>query len=241
MFLDNAVCHVQTKSGPFPHRLGGKERIKYLRHDLRRNALPGVADPYLHHAVIPVEIRRAYSLTRDGRAFKPGEPVIPSPKGDLLTLVSDPYLPGGMKSRSFDENGLAPSKTTVVENNVFKRHTANKRYADYLNIEATGDFANLIIPPGSRTIDELLSDGPLLHILKFSTFEPNSVTGAFSGEIRLGYLVEGEKRTPIKGGAVAGVMTEAMKEVYFSKETTKRESYCGPLAIRVQNLNVSGR
>lgn len=173
--------------------------------------------------------------------FKPGEPVIPSPKGDVLTLVSDPCLPGGMKSRSFDENGLVPSKVVVVDNNIFKTQTANKRYADYLNIEATGDFTNLIIPPGGRTMDELLSNGPLLHLLKFSTFEPNSVTGAFSGEIRLGYLIEGEKRTPIKGGAVAGVMTEAMKEVYFSKETTKRESYCGPLAIRVQNLNVSGR
>ncbi|MFH1148669.1 MAG: metallopeptidase TldD-related protein [Pseudomonadota bacterium] len=173
--------------------------------------------------------------------FKPGEPVIASPKGDTLTLESDPYLPGAIKSRPFDENGLVPSRVTVIDNNLFKKHTANKRYADYLGIEATGDFSNLVVPPGTRTMDELLSDGPLLHLLKFSTFEPNSVTGAFSGEIRLGYLIDGEKRIPIKGGAVAGVMAEAMKEVYFSKETTKREAYYGPSAIRVQKLSISGR
>jgi len=173
--------------------------------------------------------------------FKENEPILSNTKGERLTLISDPSLPGSMKSKSFDENGLAPEKVLVIENNIFRNRTANKRYADYLGIKPTGNFANVVVSPGDYSLKELMSPAPVLHLLKFSTFEPNPVTGAFSGEIRVGYLIDGDKRVPIKGGSISGTMSKAMQEIYFSQETTKRESYSGPLAIKVCNVNVAGR
>ncbi|MDD5451760.1 MAG: metallopeptidase TldD-related protein [Desulfovibrionales bacterium] len=173
--------------------------------------------------------------------FKENEPIMSNPKGERLTLISDPFLPGSMKSKSFDENGLASERVLVIENNIFRNRTANKRYADYLGIEPTGDFANVVVSPGDYSLKDLMSPSPVLYLLKFSTFEPNPVTGAFSGEIRVGYLIDGDKRVPIKGGSISGTMSQALKEIYFSKETTKRESYSGPLAVKVCNLNVAGR
>jgi PmbA protein len=173
--------------------------------------------------------------------FKENEPIMSNPKGERLTLISNPFLPGSMKSKSFDENGLAPEKVLVVENNIFRNRTANKRYADYLGIKPTGDFANVVVSPGDYSLMELMSPAPVLHLLKFSTFEPNPVTGAFSGEIRVGYLIEGDKRIPIKGGSISGTMSQSLKEIYFSKETTKRAAYSGPLAVKVCNVNVAGR
>ncbi|MEW6328250.1 MAG: metallopeptidase TldD-related protein [Thermodesulfobacteriota bacterium] len=173
--------------------------------------------------------------------FKENEPIVSGPRGEKLTLVSDPFLPGGIKSRPFDENGLAISKVTVIEQNVFRNRTANKRYADYLGIAPTGDFANVVVSPGNYLLKELMSPSPVLCLLKFSTFEPNPVTGAFSGEIRVGYLVDGDKRLPVKGGSVSGTMSKALQEIYFSRETTRRESYSGPLAIKVCNVNIAGQ
>lgn len=173
--------------------------------------------------------------------FKENEPIMSNPKGERLTLISDPFLPGSMKSKSFDENGLAPEKVLVIENNIFRNRTANKRYADYLGIKPTGNFANVVVSPGDYSLKELMSPAPVLHLLKFSTFEPNPVTGAFSGEIRVGYLIDGDKRVPIKGGSISGTMSKAMQEIYFSQETTKRAAYSGPLAIKVCNVNVAGR
>ncbi|MEW5948027.1 MAG: metallopeptidase TldD-related protein [Thermodesulfobacteriota bacterium] len=173
--------------------------------------------------------------------FKENEPITGNPKGERLTLISDPFLPGGIKSKSFDENGLASEKVLVIENNIFKNRIANKRYADYLGIKPTGDFANVVVLPGKSSLKDFISSAPALYLLKFSTFEPNPVTGAFSGEIRAGYLIDGDKRVPIKGGSISGTMSKAMQEIYFSRETTKRESYRGPLAVKVCNVNVGGR
>jgi PmbA protein len=77
-------------------------------------------------------------------------------------------------------------------------------------------------------------------LLKFSSFEPHPVSGAFSGEIRVGYLVKDGKVQPIKGGSISGVMDEALEEIYFSKETVKRDSYFGPMGIKGCGLKSAG-
>jgi PmbA protein len=76
---------------------------------------------------------------------------------------------------------------------------------------------------------------------RFSTFEPNPITGAFSGEIRTGYFWKNGRKRPIKGGSVSGTMQEAFKAAFFSREMIQRESYLGPEAVRVDNLDISGR
>ncbi len=173
--------------------------------------------------------------------FKEGNPVTPSRvSGETLTLTSNPLIPGGMKSRPVDDNGLPCKVVTVIKNNIFQQRTTNKRYADYLKLEPTGDFANVRISPGEKSFRELLSSGPIVHLLRFSTFEPNSVTGAFSGEIRTGYLLKDGISTPIKGGSVSGTMHKALHEIYFSRETVQRAAYVGPKGIRVNNLHVAG-
>jgi PmbA protein len=172
--------------------------------------------------------------------FTIGEPVISDLKGEPLTLISRPGLKGGTKSRSFDNNGLPLHRVEVIQNNIFQKRMNNKRYADYLQEEATGDFANIEIGTGSNGAEDLLEEGPCYHLLRFSTFDPNSITGTFSGEIRTGYFIKGGKSIPIKGGSVSGVMQEAFKKVFFSKEMTQRDFYLGPKTVRIEGLSIAG-
>ena len=91
-----------------------------------------------------------------------------------------------------------------------------KRYADYLRkrlqeISPTRRWGRV------KTFSDLLVEGPCYHWLRFSTFEPNPITGAFSGEIRTGYFLKKGQKIPIKGGSVSGTMQEAFKKAFFSR------------------------
>ena len=169
-----------------------------------------------------------------------GRPVISDLKGEALTLSSNPSLPGGIKTRAFDDNGLPLHRVQVIHNNIFQKRMNTKRYADYLQEEATGDFSNREVGTGSRPFLNLLAEGPCYHLLRFSTFEPNPITGAFSGEIRTGYFLKNGQEIPIKGGSVSGSIQEAFKQVFFSRELTQREAYLGPKAVRIEELDIAG-
>lgn len=171
--------------------------------------------------------------------LKKGETVIEKPEGELLTLFSNPQIPGGMKSGPYDENGLATKRVEVIRENVFLKRTLDKRYADYLGEEPTGGFSNVEVQTGAKTMDELLSGGTYL-LLRFSTFEPNPVTGNFSGEIRTGYRIEGGKRVPIKGGSVQGVINDAFRRAWFSSEKVVRSAYRGPAGVKLLGLDLAG-
>jgi PmbA protein len=172
--------------------------------------------------------------------FAIGQPIISDLRGEALSLSSNPIIPGAMKSRAFDDNGLPLKRVEVIRDNIFQKRMNNKRYADYLGEEATGAFSNLEVATGARSSEDLLAESPCYHLLRFSTFEPNPITGAFSGEIRTGYFLSKGQKTPIKGGSVSGTMQKAFKEVFFSKERVQREAYLGPMAIRIESLDILG-
>ncbi|MBW1917197.1 MAG: hypothetical protein JRI57_04130 [Deltaproteobacteria bacterium] len=172
--------------------------------------------------------------------FKPGEPVIAEPQGDRLTLSSDPWLPGGLASRPFDAQGLALQPVTIIENNFFRQVLADKRYADYLQLKPTGNLTNLKVQPGITPLAAMLGSGKVLHLLRFSTLEPNPVTGAISGEIRSGYLIDHGQVTPIKGGSVSGRLDQAFRQATLSQELVQRQSYRGPAGVRLEDMSLSG-
>jgi PmbA protein len=168
------------------------------------------------------------------------QPVLTEIKGEPLTLSSNPTIPGLLKTRSFDDQGLPLTPVEIIRENIFRKRLNSKRYADYLQEPATGGVANLEVAPGQKSFQDLLKNGPVYHLLRFSTFEPNPVTGAFSGEIRTGYFLRDGNSTPIKGGSVSGVMHQAFREGYFSRELTRRAAYLGPEAVRLEGLEIAG-
>ncbi len=161
-------------------------------------------------------------------------------KGEPLTLRSDALLPFGLRSGPFDGEGLPGRDISIIEDSVLQRFWAEQRYAEYLGIEPTGAFGNLIIPPGATPLAELLADGPLIHIVAFSDVTPNMVTGDVVAEIRLGYALDGDRVTPIKGGALSTNLYDAFANAAYSRETVFLGEYQGPEAIRFGEMVVAG-
>ena len=175
--------------------------------------------------------------------FKSGEPVAEyQSNSDRLTLSSDAIRPWGVKTAAFDGEGLPGRTVTLIQDGVFLQHWAGMRYATYLGIPPTGEFANLQIQPGRWQLDELrrTDSGPIYEIVAISWMNPDPISGDFTVEIKLGYRHDATGSHPIKGGALTGNIFAALAEVHLSEQTYSDGWYFGPAAIRFANLTISG-
>ena len=161
-------------------------------------------------------------------------------KGEPLHCWANRKLPYGILSSRFDKEGLPAQRVELIKDHQLLALTASKRYADYLDLPATGAFGNLEIAPGGTPEKDLLKR-PFVEVAEFSWFNPNPITGDFSSEIRLGYVVEPQGRKPFRGGLLVGNLLDALSNVTWSEETGFFGSYQGPRAARFNQLQVAGQ
>lgn len=175
--------------------------------------------------------------------FSSGEYITTTrPAGDRLTLIGDATRPWGIRTATFDEEGLPAGRVTVIDDGVFRRPWADTRYATYLGIEPTGAFGNVTVLPGRWELDLLRSaaEGPVYEIVSFSHLSPDPISGDFTVEVRLGYRHDDRGTAPFKGGTLSGNIFDMLADARFSAETFSDGNYYGPAAIRFTNLTVSG-
>ena len=161
-------------------------------------------------------------------------------KGDPLHCWANRMLPYGTLSSRFDSEGIPAQRVELVRDHKLTAFTARKRFADYLNLPATGAFGNLEIAPGSTPEADLIRE-PYVEAAEFSWFNPNPITGDFSSEIRLGYVVDQEGRRPFRGGLLVGNLLDALADVSWSEETGFYGSYQGPRTARFNQLQIAGQ
>jgi len=115
---------------------------------------------------------------------------------DLLTISDDPFMVGGFGSALYDNEGMATRKRTFVEAGVLKDFYIDWYYSRKLPCEPTiGGPTNLIIPPGKRSVEEIMKDlGRGILVNDFIGGNSNSTTGDFSVGIG-GFLFENGKVT----------------------------------------------
>jgi len=113
-----------------------------------------------------------------------------------FTLIDDPFVKGGLGSRLFDNDGLSAKKRIMVDAGVLKEFYVDWYYSRKLGWEpTTGETSNLIIPPGKRSIKEIMKDlGRGILITDFIGGNSNSTTGDASIGI-IGKLFENGKPT----------------------------------------------
>jgi PmbA protein len=101
---------------------------------------------------------------------------------DVFTLIDDPHIVGGLGSGLYDGDGFATKKRSMVENGVLKEYYIDWYRSRKLEVEpTTGGSSNLILPPGKRSITEIMKDlGRGILINGFIGGNSNSNTGDFS-------------------------------------------------------------
>lgn len=215
-----------------PVLLSGKAVADMFNHPLGSLA----QDPYTAHSSGQAAYQGISRFTPGG--FTCGE----EPRGDRLTLVSDPTRPFGGATAAFGADGLPLRRLSIIEDGVFVAPWTDARYAAYLGTAPTGAFSNPTIAPGSTPLRALRdgSAGTVYEVAEFSFLDPDPISGDFVAEIKLGYRHDASGAHPIKGGSVAGNVFSAFADARFSSETYTDGTYLGPAGIRFGELTVSG-
>ena len=110
---------------------------------------------------------------------------------DLFTLIDDPYVVRGLGSGLYDGDGFPTQKRIMVENGILKEFYIDWYYSRKLECPpTTGGTSNLLIPPGERSVAEIMKDlGRGILITGFIGGNSNSTTGDTSVGI-MGHLFE---------------------------------------------------
>ncbi len=110
---------------------------------------------------------------------------------EKFTLIDDPHIERGLGSRVYDGDGMTTRKRMMLEAGVLKEYYLDWYYSRKLGMEPTSARpSNLIIPPGARSVSEIMKDlGRGIYITGFIGGNSNPTTGDASVGI-IGKLFE---------------------------------------------------
>lgn len=179
---------------------------------------------------------------------------------EKFTLVDDPFMEGGLASRSFDGEGVASKYKKVVDKGVLKTYFHNLKTAKKDGVETTGNASkgsykssvgiapsNLYVEKGEKTLEEIISSmdkGILITELQGLHSGLNSVSGDFS-LAALGYEIkEGKIAKAVEQITVAGNYFELLKNIEETGLDLKfglpGEAYIGSPSLKIKKLAIAG-
>ena len=139
----------------------------------------------------------------------------------------------------YSDEGIPMKELPLLKDGKLLAYHGPAQYCRYLRVPPTGSYQRMACGNGTVPF-EALKGGTCLWVVTFSAFQTNAMSGHFGGEIRLAYLIEDGKVTPVTGGSVSGSILEAQKDMVFSTERYTSARYTGPYAVRLKNANVAG-
>ena len=153
-------------------------------------------------------IQQKRSFLADKKGTKVGSSV--------FTIIDDPHIRGGLGSRLYDSDGFASKKRVMIEEGTLKDFYVDWYYSRKLEWEpTTGRPSNLVIPPGKRSVKEIMKDlGRGLLVTGFIGGNSNSTTGDASVGI-IGKLFENGE--PVQSVAEMNIADNHLK--FWSKLT----------------------
>lgn len=178
-----------------------------------------------------------------------------------LTIVDDPFMEGGLASRSFDGEGVPCSFKKVVDKGVLNTYLYNLRTAKKHSTESTGNAGrpswksrvtvsptNFYVEKGGVTYEDLV--GSMEHGLVITRMEGlHSGLNAVSGDFSLsasGYEIEnGRIKKPVEQITVAGNFYNVMQDVVEIADDLKfglpHGTYVGSPSVKIRKIAVAGQ
>lgn len=186
------------------------------------------------HAKCMPDILGVFSSVFSAEAAQKGVSLLAGKEGeviasDVVTLMDDPLLPGGLSSQPFDAEGVACQAKAVIQNGKLTTLLHNLKTAKKAGVKTTGNASkggyasavdispsNFYFKPGEKTLDQLMADmqnGLVITDVSGLHAGANAVSGDFS-LIAQGYTVkDGKKDAPVEQITVAGNFYQLLKNI----------------------------
>ncbi len=197
-------------------------------------------------------VQKGRSLLKD----KLGETIGSLP----ITIVDDPLMNNGVASRSFDSEGVASERITVIEEGILRSLLHNLKTAQKDGVEPTGHGykssykgtikvapSNFYIQPGLNKYDDLVSsmeEGLIITELEGLHSGANPVSGDFSLAAKGYYVKEGKVERPVNQITIASNFYEILQNIESVGNdlafTTPSGAYIGSPTLKIKDISVAG-
>ncbi|MBI1206045.1 MAG: TldD/PmbA family protein [Azospirillum sp.] len=199
---------------------------------------------HLAGAITGPAIARGTSFLKD----KLGQPVF----APGVSIIDDPLLRRGLRSRPFDGEGLAVTRHEVVADGVLTTWLLDLRSARQLGLAPTGHAgrgtagppspapANFYLAAGSRTPEQLIGDIEQgFYITELMGMGVNGVTGDYSRGASGFWIENGRIGDPVSELTVAGNLIEMFRRLEPADDLVFRYGMDAP-TLRIDGLTVAG-
>ncbi len=173
---------------------------------------------------------------------------------EKITITEDPFIPYGLRSRSFDDEGIPCKKREIVEKGAIKETFENYRSAFLNKRKSTGNASrggydsipgispsNLILKNGEKSLEEIISKIDRgFYCLGTIGFGVDIVTGNYSVGA-YGFLIEkGEITQSVARVTLASNLKDMLGKIQeISKEYDISRGFRTP-AILISKIKIGG-
>jgi PmbA protein len=194
----------------------------------------------------------AESIQRD-RSFLVGK-LGKTIASELVTVVDDGTVPGGIASSAYDSEGVPKRMLTLVERGILKTYLHNSYTANKAKVKSTASAmrmgyassvgigpSNLQIKPGELKMEEMIEDMKEGIYFESGSVYGDPVTGDVSKPVDFGFKVEkGEIAYPVKAALIGTNLAGLLKAIDAVSEEYREEPGFIMPAIRAEGIRVAG-
>ncbi|MCP5371111.1 MAG: TldD/PmbA family protein [Hyphomicrobiales bacterium] len=235
-------------------RAAGEKAVRRLNPRKVGSAqVPVVFDPrvsrsllgHLAGAVNGAAIARGTSFLKD----RLEKPVFPAG----VTIIDDPLRPRGLRSKSFDAEGVATARRQVIDDGVLTTWLLDLRSARQLGLHTTGNASRGVAsPPSPSTTNFYLAAGQVaprdlmaditggLYVTELIGFGVNSVTGDYSRGATGFWIDGGEIAYPVSEITIAGNLVDMFAHLTAADDLEFRYGTDAP-TVRIDGMTVAGQ
>ena len=234
-------------------RRAGERAVRRLRPiKLETAALPIIFDPRVSSSLIGhfVGAITGSAITRGTSFLKDALGTEVFAAG--IHIIDDPLRLRGLRSRSFDGEGLPVARTALIENGVLTGWLLDAASARQLGLKPTGHAARGTSgPPGAGTSNLHMAAGSLspkalmadikrgFYVTELIGMGVNGLTGDYSRGAS-GFLIEdGELTSPVAEVTIAGNLKDMFKAMVPADDLLFRHASNAP-TIRIDGMTIAG-
>ncbi|HEY8337315.1 MAG TPA: TldD/PmbA family protein [Tardiphaga sp.] len=170
-----------------------------------------------------------------------------------IRIIDDPLRVRGLRSQSFDAEGVAVKKTAIIDGGVLTTWLLDCATARELGMTTTGHAHrgvssspspgayNLHLEPGTATPAELIADiTDGFYVTDLIGSGVNGVTGDYSRGAAGFWIENGEITYAVSEITIAGHLLEMFKSLTPANDLTFRYGVNAP-TVRIEGLTIAGR
>lgn len=169
-----------------------------------------------------------------------------------VTIIDDPLLPRGLRSRPFDGEGLPVERRALIENGVLTSWLLDSASARQLGLQPTGHasrggagapgagITNVHMEPGSLSAGDLMADVKRgIYVTELIGMGVNPVTGDYSRGAA-GFLIEnGAVGSAVSEITIAGNLRDMFRALTPASDLAFRYAMNVP-TLRIDGMTVAG-